>query len=583
MTDATGERKRWRSPRAILRGLVRIRLKHAIVLAVAWSVLAAELAVLGPSMGLWQREEMSRIERDALLLVRANVDPLAFPSVGDVVRIGQRLGTLSTVRGGAVFNANGDELAAFGARPSLGFTAARREGTTTLASADRAFLDVYYPAETTGLAHPIILRLDASGVPAALRARLVEKALVILAIGLVAGLVVAVLLGLWVVRPMLRLRQAAMAATDDPSRAEGLRLNWTRTDEVGDLARAVDMLLGAVSVIHQEDLAAGQEAVRRAAHAVIAYDPSGRMLNANPAALALFGVDSLEKLMRLPGEFVRVETVSGPVDLSPHELVARSEAPQPVLVLTPGGERRCQLSGAVIRRQNGMILRTVVTLIDVTAEWTRMRALEGERDRALGNEAQLRRRLGEMRALFDGCLTILASIGEARPQEPVAPEAGAPLVMTDWVIEAWRAEAARGGREVDVRHDELPVVKGAPGGVAAVFRHAFAAVAARSASEAPALAVSGAVGDDGMARFEVAEAEPPAGEARPRARGDALEGGAPIAVMALARALPPAGGQLVEAGGKARNAVVFTLPSPRIHAAAERARGGARQAGGARG
>jgi len=453
------------------RAKLRLRLKHIILTAVLWSIVVAELAILLPATFLWHREELQRVETETLRLLKANVDVTTFPTVAETVRIIHRLTTFSEVRGGLVVNALGDELGAFGERPALTLGASRRNGQNAARSPDARFLDVVYPMEATGLAHPVILRLDTREIVPNVITRLVEKAFVVLAVALVAGIVVAILLGIWIVRPVVRLRDAAIAATDNPDNADGYRLKWTRTDELGDAARAFDLLLTAVSIVHQEDLAASQEAIQRSSFAMLTYDASGRLTIANPAALKLFGWDTMEEISRQAASFVRMTTATGEVDMPPIEMMRVNDVSQLVQVVTRRGVKRCMMNGTVIRKKNGSVLRYAVVLVDMSKQASYVEHLEKEFQRLQAEDAAAKRRIAEMKGLFESCLAILSNAPSAPVAQPTPPADDAPIVLTDRIVNALYGEAQKSGLVTGrMQHAVLPPVKGDPAAIESVFR-----------------------------------------------------------------------------------------------------------------
>jgi PAS domain-containing protein len=489
----------------------------------------------------WQREEARRLEHAALQLLRANVDVTAFPTVPETIRIGERLMATSFVRGGIVHNALGDEVGSFGQRPLLTVLTARREGVTSLASPDRSHVDVLYPAEASGLAHPVVLRLDASAVAAAVAARLRDAAVAIAAAALACAAFVAALLFLLVVKPVLRLRDAAAAATDRPDRADEARIGSTRRDELGEASRALDLLLTSVSLVHQEDLAAHDETTRRSTSAVLAFEPGGRLLTANPAALTLFGAATVDDLARGSGAWIRLPESGDRV--SPLDLLARGEASRMVEIETPRGMRRCNFDGATIRRRSGSVLRHVVTLLDLTRHLAYADSLDAECAKLSRQLEEDQRRLAEMRGLFESCLVILSHARGADVVPEPAPVADdAPVVVTERIVNAWYAQACRTGTaQARLEHGVLPNLRGEASDVALVFRQALLHVASRARVVRPAVAVE-ARRDGAMAIFEVREV---AGSEASEPRGPSDPTGGPVAQLGLALALARCGGHLV--------------------------------------
>jgi PAS domain-containing protein len=546
----------------LLARVARARVRHIVAAAVVLGAVCAEIAVLVPAALLTHQEEVRRLETETLMMLRANVDPTSFLTVPEAVRVGHRLTTFSIVRGGTIVNVLGEELGSFGLPPALTFPAVRRDGVTRLLTPRQDYLDVFFSADATGLAHPLILRLDASRVPSGVIARLLEKAGTVLVVALVVGVAIALMLTFLIVRPILKIRDAATAATDDPGRADTFRLGWKRSDEVGDAGRAFDLLLTAVSIVHQEDLAASQEAVQRSAFASLTYDPGGRLMNANAAALKLFGVATQEQIASLDEDYVRLQTVGESIDISPIALLSRGDVAQLVSVVTPKGVRRCYMSATTVRRKNSTVLRHMVSFLDLS--WyqpTQPKPASSDSAELAKENASLRQRSAELRAFFESCLSLLSAVELPSTREPVEPDESAPIVPTDRIVNGWFTEAVRSGLVAPrAAPTPLPAVRGAPETVEAVFRQALLTVYTRSPLLKPVLSVSGSVVDRGLAAFEIGEAVADI-NAPQRGPEHASQAGAAIATLAFTQALHKIGGKLADVGAPGRRALLFWVPT----------------------
>ena len=402
----------------IKRGL---RLRHLILACVLASILLTELVVLGASYVFWSRDQLGTLYRETLLMFKSNVDATTFMSVDDTIKMGQRLTSFSNVRGGAIYNRIGEQVASFGQSPGISMRGFLREGITYANTLDESYLDIFYPIEVTGLANPVVLRLDVRNVPAMLRKKLEEKATGTLSVAFISSLAIVLMLNFTVVVPILRLRNAVLKATDNPNSADAARLNWLRADEFGDVAKALDMLFTTVSIVYQEDLAAGQEARQQSAFAVLTYDPSWRLINANPAALGLFKAMSHDEIAERHECFIRQKEAGSERDISPQTLMGKENFTRAVNIVTPGGIKRCIMNGVIVHKRTGAVLRTIITLIDVTELSGKIEMLKIEAAKlAEGNKSQ-KRRLAEMRSLFQSCLILLSNSGKGAVEENENP------------------------------------------------------------------------------------------------------------------------------------------------------------------
>ncbi len=536
----------------------RPRIAHIVLAAALWGLVIAEIVILVPSLFIWHREQTALVETNTLALVKANVDQTSFPTVEQTVRMGERLLRFSNVRGGSVFNAVGEQVAAFGEVPGLTFSTVRSENITRLRTGDGTRLDVFFPREATGLANAVVLRVDSSRIDSEVFARAIDKGQSIFLSATVAALAIIIILSFGIVRPLVRLRDSATAATDNPDQAEQYRLKWKRGDELGEASRAFDMLLTAVSVTYQEDLAAGQIAVEKSHFGIIAYDRNGRLTAANPASLRLFGVRSVDELVALGPDRIRVITPTGSMDVSPVALLSNGDLTQSAMVITTTSLKRCQMSGVIIRKRNGQILRHVITLVDVTKQAYYTEALENEVGRWQAEAAQSRKSVAEMRAMFESCLVLLQATSNAAPAAGVEGEE-IPIALTDRIVNLWYSDAHKAGLvEGRLEHGVLPPVRGHAEDVEAVFRQAMTLVYTRSSSERAALRVSAETIANELATFTITEV--PSSANQKTRTGAVIAAGRSIALAGLGIALRKVGGRLDDPdfGG---NGIMFTMPA----------------------
>jgi PAS domain-containing protein len=534
-----------------------LRLRHAILACVLASILITELIVLGASYALWSRDQIGSLYRETLLMFKSNVDATSFMSVDATLKMGQRISSFSNVRGGIIYNSMGEQLASFGQAPALSMRSFQREGIRYLISADEASLDIFYPIELTGLANPVVLRLDVRDVPAVLHKRLEEKAMATLSVAFISALAIVLLLNMTVVTPILRLREAVLKATDNPNSADSARLNWARHDEFGDVAKALDMLFTTVSVVYQEDLAAGQEARQQSAFAILTYDSAWRLINANAAALALFGVTAQDEIAANNACFIRHKTENGTEDIAPASMPLGENTTSVINVVTRGGIKRCLMNAVGVHKRTGAVFRTVITLVDITRFARQIEGLKMEAADLGNNNIGQKRRLAEMRALFQSCLIllsnsrkILAAAQESNAgagQDSVPETKQRPVTLTDRVVNAWYAEAhANHLIESKLTHDALPPAYGPVEEVEAVFTQGLMAVYAQAGFDKPAIHIKSEKITDNKTGFEI-WAEAAKDVSKPRPQNDLLNIGAQLSVASLKQALKVLGGEMREA------------------------------------
>src|ERR1700733_3024928 len=113
-----------------------LRLRHIILASVLFSLLITEIIVISGTYIIWSNEQYRRLDKETLLMLKANVDTTSFPTLEQTVKMGQRIASFSAVRGGTIYNQMGEQIASFGQRPALSMVTFQREGIRYLFSAD---------------------------------------------------------------------------------------------------------------------------------------------------------------------------------------------------------------------------------------------------------------------------------------------------------------------------------------------------------------------------------------------------------------------------------------------------------------
>ena len=534
------------------------RLRYKILACVLLSILLTEFVVVGFSYVTWTRDQINRLDEETLLMLKANVETTAYPSVEDVLKMGERIASFSDVKGGTIYNRLGEKIGSFGNAPTLSILTFQRENIRRYLSDDRKEMQVFYPADVTGFANSLVVRIDASGVPAVLRAHLKEKALATLAIGFVASICIVFLLSFAIIRPALALRAAVTKATDDPNHADAARLNWSRTDEFGDVARALDLLFTTVSVVYQEDLAASQEAMHRSEFAVIIYDANDHVMNANTAALKMFGEPDFKAFAMLQQNFIMQMADGTQTNLSPLSILSDKNALRTVNVSTKNGIKRCIMNGVIARQRNGGKLRTIITFVDITTHSLIQDQLQNQMG-VLGERGLLlQRRQKELRHLFHSCATLISYQMETGSTEEKAQASDEQsLCLVDRLVTAWQQQNIKAGLiEGVTQHGILPPAFGGEQKIAALFAQAFLYIYTTASFETPRLAISAARSDDNFTQYTICEEDN--ATLKKRAPDESLAAGAALAKAGLYKIVQAIGGSIDEARPRQ---IVFTLPS----------------------
>jgi nitrate/nitrite-specific signal transduction histidine kinase len=115
---------------------------------------------------------------------------------------------------------------------------------------------IIWSSGESGLPFDVVARLDASWIGPEVTAFVWRVVTLVLLISIVVCLVTMLVIGRFVLMPVLDLRDGLTAARDDPANADSYALPETQRDELGELVGAVNRLLRPVSRTYREDLAA---------------------------------------------------------------------------------------------------------------------------------------------------------------------------------------------------------------------------------------------------------------------------------------------------------------------------------------
>ena len=216
-----------------------------MALAVFLGIIVVEAAILIPSARNYERDLFVRLEHAGLASVKAGFLAQAHYSERNLLFLGELFSRNSDVRGGALYRDDGNLIGTFGETPEL--TVPVAGNGSGLLSADGNRYEVFWPAEATGLPFAVIARLDASWIRGEVRAFVWRIIGLVLLISTVVSAVTLLTVGWLVLVPMLGLRRTLLAAADDPEHPERYRFDASRADELGDVNKTINDLLGRIA------------------------------------------------------------------------------------------------------------------------------------------------------------------------------------------------------------------------------------------------------------------------------------------------------------------------------------------------
>lgn len=276
--------------------LSRSRLCWRITLAIFFAIFAVEAVILVPSYQNYERDLLARLDETGRTAMSAALILHGGNNEQDVMRMGPGLTGVSKVRGGAIYFVDGAPPRIFGETPQLTLNKVQageaRQGYVTDGARYEA---LWLPAET-GFPFVVVGRMDSSAVHGQLVAFLWRIGGLVLLISSFVCMVTMIILGRYLLIPLLEIRNNLDQALADPSKADLFVLAPAGSDEMGEMISKLNQMLERVAKTYREELATMLSMVDRSAEGMLVYDAVGTIMYANQGCLTLCGFDSLEEL-----------------------------------------------------------------------------------------------------------------------------------------------------------------------------------------------------------------------------------------------------------------------------------------------
>ena len=240
------------------------RLCWRVTLAVFLAIVAVETAVFFPSYNNFERDWLDQLERTGQASAQAAIAAAGTDNPDALLTALTAASRTTTLKGGALYSADGELIGKFGEAPERRLTGAGVAGSSERTeTADGTRAEVVWPVSVTGLSFIVVARLDSSMLDAELSAFAWRISGLVAVIALAVTVATMFVLGKILLEPMLVLRTRLSHAAADPESAEQFVIGGNRRDELGDLQDATDSMLRKTS----EDIrriSKGEEELRKA-------------------------------------------------------------------------------------------------------------------------------------------------------------------------------------------------------------------------------------------------------------------------------------------------------------------------------
>jgi len=227
------------------------RLCWKVTATVFAAILAIEAILLGFSAFFYERTRFDEVELrgrvawQALTDSRApNLDPGNFLAAAESMARGKD----AVLIGGVIYGSDGGRIGSFGEVPQRdGPTLKGMSKDRIVTEAEPRRIDAVWAAAAPAMPYTVVARLNAAGVSAEVQGFVSRVIGQVLLIAMFVTFVTVILLHRVILAPLLFLRERLVAAGGELTHPDRHRVADKRADELGDVARAFNGMLGQIT------------------------------------------------------------------------------------------------------------------------------------------------------------------------------------------------------------------------------------------------------------------------------------------------------------------------------------------------
>jgi PAS domain-containing protein len=462
---------------SVLKKFLPHSLSGMVISAVTIAVIVTELLVLVPSVFYWQesakQETVERIKKNW----QSAIDTRTFPDTQELEAIALRFIDLNFIKGATFYNASGEELTTVGERPFLNLSMSRVNNQKTYESQNTEAFDIHIDPTEIGAAQHIIVRLDTAPMKKNINGRLLNMFLAVLAVVLSSATAILIIIYQFIVKPINTIHSAVKKVSDNPDLADQAMIKSSARNELGELARALDQLFHALSIVHQEELAALEKASEQTNIGILQYDKEGVLLSANPAARAMLNIGAETDLKSFERNIFLLNHENNSELMGIKDLAEHNDFASPCALKVRDGLLSCFISAVTIKNNKDEVMRYVANIVDISGPMMKVASLKGKNDKLQRSLNQQHIKEQELKQLLESCLCLLAGPNSARKAEDFLPD----RIVNDWYEEAKAAHLVSGQLEYNV----LPWLYGDQSHIRNIFRQAMLLIYTRSVKARP--------------------------------------------------------------------------------------------------
>lgn len=222
------------------------RITWKIILSVFITIVGLESGILYITSKNYEQQQLlqlSEASKNALMPLFTKNDKAQIVSpTGDAIL---RLIGTTPVKGVTVYNPQGGMFArdTYGEAPLTAPDPARLNKRLTWRSPDGTRYEVSFGPRHLQAPYSVVLRMDSSSVAAMRHSYVIQNSFIALLLSLFVTNVLILVIGKWLLEPILLLRDNLLRAARDPAHADNYQTPYTRRDELGSVISSANKLI----------------------------------------------------------------------------------------------------------------------------------------------------------------------------------------------------------------------------------------------------------------------------------------------------------------------------------------------------
>ena len=222
------------------------RISWKVITAVFATIVALEICVLYITVQNYEKQQLAQLgeaSKNAITpLFVTDAQTQTSRTAPDNIN---RLIATTPIKGVAIYNPQGGLFAreVYGEAPLTAPDATRINKQLTWLSPDESRYEITLGPRHIQAPYSVVLRIDSSAIKPLRRSYIVQNAFVALLLSLFVTNVLILVIGKWLLEPILLLRDNLLRAARDPSNPDQYQTNYKRKDELGSVIASANKLI----------------------------------------------------------------------------------------------------------------------------------------------------------------------------------------------------------------------------------------------------------------------------------------------------------------------------------------------------